>query len=60
MTTGNYDRNAEIERIQQDWVTNPRWKGVARTYSAADVVRLRGSIRSRTPSPGAAPKSSGS
>jgi isocitrate lyase len=45
MTTGNYDRNAEIERIQQDWVTNPRWKGVARTYSAADVVRLRGSIK---------------
>ena len=24
--------------------TNPRWKGVKRTYSAADVVRLRGSV----------------
>src|SRR5690606_9892165 len=24
---------------------NPRWKGVTRTYSAADVVRLRGSVQ---------------
>ncbi len=45
MTAGNYDRNAEIARIEKDWAENPRWKGVTRTYSAADVVRLRGSIR---------------
>ncbi|MGI9296028.1 MAG: isocitrate lyase [Pseudomonadales bacterium] len=37
-------RNQQIEALQQDWQENPRWKGVKRTYSAADVVRLRGSV----------------
>ena len=45
MTAGNYDRNAEIARIEKDWAENPRWKGVKRGYSAADVVRLRGSLQ---------------
>ncbi len=30
--------------IQKDWDTNPRWKGITRNYTAADVVRLRGTI----------------
>ena len=30
--------------LQRDWATNPRWSGVERTYTAADVVRLRGSL----------------
>jgi isocitrate lyase len=30
--------------MKQDWVSNPRWKGVARPYTAEDVLRLRGSI----------------
>src|ERR1035437_2253204 len=30
--------------INQDWASNPRWKGVERPYTAADVLRLRGSI----------------
>jgi isocitrate lyase len=30
--------------LERDWATNPRWRGVRRDYSAADVVRLRGSI----------------
>src|ERR1700758_2953047 len=30
--------------IEQDWKTNPRWKGVQRPYTAEDVLRLRGSI----------------
>lgn len=42
---GNYDRAAEIAAIEQDWAQNPRWKDVRRTYLAADVVRLRGSIK---------------
>ena len=33
-----------LEQIQQDWSQNSRWKGVARPYSAADVVRLRGTV----------------
>ncbi|MBB3060018.1 isocitrate lyase [Microbulbifer rhizosphaerae] len=45
MTAGNYDRKAEIEAIEKDWESNPRWKGVKRTYSAEDVVRLRGSLK---------------
>jgi isocitrate lyase len=32
------------QQLEQDWATNPRWKGIKRTYSAADVVRLRGTV----------------
>ncbi|PZS66370.1 MULTISPECIES: isocitrate lyase [Stenotrophomonas] len=32
------------EQIQHDWDTNPRWEGIKRNYSAADVVRLRGTV----------------
>jgi isocitrate lyase len=40
-----YDRQQEIARIKKDWAENPRWKGVKRTYTAEDVVRLRGSVK---------------
>ena len=33
---------AELQRI---WDTDPRWHGVERTYTADDVIRLRGSVR---------------
>lgn len=45
MSIGNYDRAAEKQRLENDWATNPRWKGVERTYSSDDVIRLRGSIK---------------
>jgi len=32
------------EQLLKDWQTNPRWKGIERTYRAEDVVRLRGSV----------------
>jgi isocitrate lyase len=32
------------QQIEHDWNTNPRWQGVTRPYSAADVVRLRGTV----------------
>ncbi len=32
------------EQLEQDWRDNPRWAGVSRPYSAADVVRLRGTV----------------
>jgi isocitrate lyase len=38
-------REQQIAALEKDWATNPRWKGIKRTYSAADVVRLRGSIQ---------------
>jgi len=31
-------------QIQKDWDTNPRWAGITRNYTAADVVRLRGTV----------------
>ena len=38
-------KNAErIQKIQQDWDTNPRWKNVTRNYTAEDVIKLRGSL----------------
>ncbi|MFD0774667.1 isocitrate lyase [Streptomonospora algeriensis] len=30
--------------LRHEWETNPRWADVQRTYSAEDVVRLRGSV----------------
>jgi isocitrate lyase len=35
----------EAEELEKEWETSPRWRGVERTYSAEDVVRLRGSFR---------------
>ena len=38
-------RQQQIEALQKDWDTNPRWKGVKRNFTAEDVVRLRGSVQ---------------
>src|SRR5690349_74732 len=38
-------RDDQIKALDKDWHTNPRWKGIKRGYSAADVVRLRGSLQ---------------
>jgi isocitrate lyase len=32
------------EALRHDWRNNPRWHGIARPYTAEDVVRLRGSV----------------
>ncbi|ERG64712.1 isocitrate lyase [Agrococcus pavilionensis RW1] len=34
----------EAAELELEWAANPRWSGVQRDYSAADVVRLRGSV----------------
>ena len=39
------DRSWQAYAIQQDWSDNPRWKGIKRGYTAADVVKLRGSLQ---------------
>jgi isocitrate lyase len=31
-------------QIAQDWQRNPRWAGIRRHYTAADVTRLRGTV----------------
>jgi isocitrate lyase len=40
----NPTRDQQAAALDKDWAQNPRWKGVKRSYSAADVVRLRGSL----------------
>ncbi len=35
----------EIDQLELDWKTNPRWKGVFRPYTAEQVIRLRGSLQ---------------
>ena len=41
----NMTREQQIQALEQDWATNPRWTDVKRGYGAADVVRLRGSVQ---------------
>jgi isocitrate lyase len=33
------------DELQRQWETDPRWKGIERTYTAEDVIRLRGSVQ---------------
>ena len=45
MTIHTSSRAEQIALLEKDWAENPRWKGVKRGYSAADVVKLRGSLQ---------------
>ncbi len=33
-----------VMQLEQQWQDDPRWRGIERPYSAADVVRLRGTL----------------
>jgi isocitrate lyase len=33
------------EQLRDEWENEPRWEGTERTYSAEDVIRLRGSVQ---------------
>ena len=37
------NKQQRIEKIQYDWLTNPRWKNIKRPYTAEEVVNLQGS-----------------
>jgi len=37
-------RDQQIRQLEAEWAESPRWKGAKRDYSAADVVKLRGSV----------------
>ncbi|KYP12348.1 isocitrate lyase [Limnobacter sp. SAORIC-690] len=43
MTMKSFDQ--QVQELNKDWETNPRWKLVKRGYKAEDVVRLRGSVQ---------------
>ncbi len=34
-----------IGELKQEWATDPRWRGIKRSYSAEDVDRLRGTFQ---------------
>src|SRR6202453_3493252 len=44
MASNGNSSNGNSSPGQNDWETNPRWKGVTRPYSQADVEKLRGSV----------------
>jgi isocitrate lyase len=35
----------QAARLEREWATDPRWRSVRRTYTAKDVMRLRGSVQ---------------
>src|SRR5689334_6854437 len=35
----------QAARLSEEWAASPRWRSVKRTYSARDVIRLRGTVR---------------
>lgn len=37
-------KNERIDKLQESWELDTRWKGITRPYTAEDVIRLRGSI----------------
>ena len=39
------DFQSQVDALTREWTSDARWRGITRDYSAADVVRLRGSLR---------------
>ena len=39
------DFDGQVADLQQRWASDKRWDGTERTFTAADVVRLRGSVQ---------------
>jgi isocitrate lyase len=40
----NLKMTDRVKKLQENWELDSRWNGVARTYSAEDVIKLRGSV----------------
>ena len=41
---GNSPAVEQAARLSEEWAASPRWRSVKRTYSAQDVIRLRGTV----------------
>lgn len=39
------DQNQTAAELETEWKTDARWNGIARDYSAEDVIAIRGSVR---------------
>jgi isocitrate lyase len=37
--------NGKQTHLENDWKTNPRWRGITRPYTPADIDRLRGTVQ---------------
>ncbi|BAQ10101.1 isocitrate lyase [Sporosarcina sp. FSL W7-1349] len=40
-------RQEQIAQLEKSWAEDSRWKGIKRSYTAEDVVKLRGSLQIR-------------
>jgi len=40
----HYINPDEISALEASWKSDPRWRGIERTYTAADVLNLRGTL----------------
>jgi len=38
-------QDIKVQQLLTDWLTNPRWEGIQRPYTAQEVARLRGSLQ---------------
>ncbi|GHD00044.1 isocitrate lyase [Zhihengliuella salsuginis] len=45
MTENTADATSRAEQLQVEWNANPRWDTITRDYTAADVVKLQGTVR---------------
>ncbi|HXZ73469.1 MAG TPA: isocitrate lyase [Streptosporangiaceae bacterium] len=43
--TGPVSAAEQAARLSEEWAASPRWRSVRRTYSAQDVIRLRGTVQ---------------
>jgi len=39
------NKKEQIQHLEQEWASNPRWENITRTYTAEEVVALRGSFQ---------------
>ena len=45
MSAGPSPADQQATALRRQWATDPRWHGTERSYTADDVVRLRGSVQ---------------
>ena len=45
LSNGNGNGNGHLKGLERDWRLNPRWEGISRPYSAAEVEKLRGTVK---------------
>ncbi|MCP5191397.1 MAG: isocitrate lyase [Pseudomonadales bacterium] len=38
-------QDIKVQQLLADWLTNPRWEGIQRPYTAEEVAKLRGSLQ---------------